>query len=78
DALCGHTIAVTAPPETQRARVLERGTMTEDQLDTILAAQMPDADKRARADFVIETLTITAAEAEVHRILTQLKGSPDA
>jgi dephospho-CoA kinase len=78
DALCDHTIAVTAPPETQRARVLKRGTMSEDQLDTILAAQMPDADKRARADFVIETLTITAAEAEVDGILTQLKGSPDA
>jgi len=78
DALCDYTLTVTAPPDIQRARVLERGTMTEDQLAAILAAQMPDADKRARADFVIETLTIQAAEAEVDHILIQLKGSLDA
>ncbi len=78
DALCNHTITVTAPADMQRIRVLARGTMTEDQLASILQAQMPDADKRARADFVIETLTIPAAEAEVDRILTLLRGPSHA
>lgn len=78
DALCDHTITVTAPNDIQRDRVLARGTMTQEQFSAILAAQMPDPDKRARADFVIETLTIPAAEAEVDRILTLLKGRPNA
>jgi len=46
---------VTAPPEVQRARVLLRDGMTPERMDAILAHQMPDADKRARADFVIQT-----------------------
>jgi dephospho-CoA kinase len=46
---------VTAPPEIQRARVLQREGMTPERLDAILAQQMPDAEKQARADFVIDT-----------------------
>jgi dephospho-CoA kinase len=46
---------VTAPPDVQRARVLNREGMTAERLDAILAHQMPDAEKRARADFVIDT-----------------------
>jgi dephospho-CoA kinase len=46
---------VTAPADVQRARVLAREGMTPDRLDAILARQTPDADKRARADFVIDT-----------------------
>jgi dephospho-CoA kinase len=46
---------VTAPPELQRERVLQREGMTEARLDAILTHQMPDAEKRARADFVIDT-----------------------
>ena len=46
---------VTAPPEVQRERVLQREGMSPERLQSILVQQMPDAEKRARADFVIDT-----------------------
>jgi len=63
---------VSVPKDVQRARVLERGTMTEAQLDMILAKQMPDAEKRSRADYVIETLTLATAQAQVDAIIKEL------
>jgi dephospho-CoA kinase len=48
-------VVVSAPAEIQRARVLARPGMSEDRLDHILARQMPDAEKRAQAHFVVET-----------------------
>ena len=48
-------VVVTAPPELQRERVLQRAGMTAERLEAILAHQVPDADKRARADFVVDT-----------------------
>ncbi|GIT91444.1 dephospho-CoA kinase [Jannaschia pagri] len=68
------TVVVTAPPEVQRARVLDRGTMSEAAFDDILSRQMPDAEKRAKADYVIETLSLPAAAASVDRIIADLTG----
>lgn len=48
-------VVVSAPPDLQRQRVLARDNMTAEKLDAILARQMPDAEKRKRADFVVDT-----------------------
>jgi len=48
-------VVVTTSPENQRERILARGTMTGEALDAILARQTPDAEKRKRADFVVDT-----------------------
>lgn len=48
-------VVVSAPEHIQRARLIERPGMTLDKLDALLAKQLPDADKRARADFVVDT-----------------------
>jgi dephospho-CoA kinase len=48
-------VVVTTSPETQRERILARGTMTDEALDAILARQLPDPEKRKRADFVVDT-----------------------
>jgi len=52
---CDFTLVVTAPAEIQRERVLARPGMTPAALEAILARQMPDADKRARADFILSS-----------------------
>jgi dephospho-CoA kinase len=66
-------VVVSAPAEVQRARVLERAGMTLAKLDSILARQMPDEDKRARADFVIDTSTdLSTTESQVRDILACL------
>jgi dephospho-CoA kinase len=48
-------VVVTTSPENQRERILARGTMTSEALDAILARQLPDAEKRKRADFIVDT-----------------------
>ena len=48
-------VVVTTSPEIQRERIMARGTMTSEALDSILARQLPDAEKRKRADFVVDT-----------------------
>jgi dephospho-CoA kinase len=66
-------VVVSAPSDVQRARVLERTGMSADKLDSILIRQMSDAEKRARADFVIDTGTdLSTTEAQVSDILTCL------
>jgi dephospho-CoA kinase len=64
---------VTAPPEVQRARVLARPGMTEAALAALLARQMPDAEKRARADHLIEAVDKEATRAEVRRLIGLLR-----
>ncbi|MCR8549537.1 dephospho-CoA kinase [Salipiger sp. P9] len=64
---------VTIPPELQRERVLARGTMSPADLDRILARQMPNAEKCARSDYVIETDTLEHARAQVHFVLEDIE-----
>ena len=67
-------VVASAPPEVQRERVLARPGMTEEKLAAILARQTPDAEKRARADFVIDTSSgVEAARGEVRRVLSTLR-----
>lgn len=66
-------IVVSAAPEIQRARALERPGMTEDHLERILARQTPDAEKRRRADFVVETdRGLDHARGQVNEIMRVL------
>ena len=67
-------VVVTAPAEVQRARVLARPGMTPAALEALLARQVPDAVKRARADYVIETTTLEGARQSVHNILRDVGG----
>ena len=66
-------VVVSASPDVQRARVLKRAGMTQERLDSILERQMPDQEKRARADFVIDTSgDLSTTEAQVRHILACL------
>ena len=70
-------VVVSAPAEVQRARVLSRLGMSAAKLDSILARQLPDEDKRRRADFVIDTGTdLSTTERQVHDILACLGVAP--
>lgn len=76
DRRCTYTAVVTAPAEIQRERVLSRSGMTEHAFAQILEKQLPDADKRARADFVLSSafgLDFTRAHVEaIIALLTQI------
>ena len=72
---CDFVAVVTAPAEIQKARVLARGEMSEEQFEQIRAKQMSDADKRARADFVISTaFGFDFTRAHVQAIIDLLNG----
>ena len=66
-------VVVSAPPEVQRQRVLARPGMTEEKFASILARQLPDAEKRARADFIVDSdRGFDHARAQVRRIIAEL------
>jgi dephospho-CoA kinase len=67
-------VVVSAPEEIQRERVLQRPGMSQDKLDSILKRQLPDSEKRARADFVIDTSgDLSTTEDQVRHILACLR-----
>ena len=74
DSWLSSVLVVTVPPAVQRDRVLARPGMTRQHLDQILQRQMPDAEKRARADHVIETLTLDGTRAAVQELIGKLTG----
>jgi dephospho-CoA kinase len=74
DARVDVTVVVSAPAEVQRERVLQRSRMTPAKLEAILVRQMPDAEKRRRADFVVDTGgSIEASHAQVDAIVAALR-----
>ena len=76
DAGFDRTVVVSCGPKQQRERVLARPGMTEAKLEAILDRQLPDSEKRARADFVITTDGgMESARAQVRDVLRQLRQS---
>ena len=71
------TLLVTAPHDLQRARVMARPGMTEAQFNLILSRQMPDAEKRARATHIVETLDPASVRAFVTALLTYIRAKDD-
>ena len=70
-------VVVTTSAETQRARIMARGTMTSEALDSILARQLPDAEKRKRADFVVDTSHgLDPVRVQIRDILQQVVKMP--
>lgn len=77
DKRCDAVVVVSAPADVQRVRVLERPAMSEQKFAAILAKQMPDAEKRSRADFVVDTSKgFDAARAQVRDILARIATMP--
>ncbi|MDH7803155.1 MULTISPECIES: dephospho-CoA kinase [unclassified Rhizobium] len=73
EARVGKIVVVSCAPEIQRQRVLSRPGMTEEKFEMILTRQMPDAEKRRRADFIIDTGNgVEAARDQVREILQRL------
>jgi dephospho-CoA kinase len=77
DARVDAVVVVSAPLEVQHSRVLQRPGMTMEKLEAILAKQMPDAEKRQRADFIVDTSQgLDPARAQVRAILAAIATMP--
>ena len=75
DGFVDCTVIVSAPFEVQRDRVLARPGMSEERFNDILAKQVPDADKRAKADFIVDSsISLEDAHHQVRAILKSIKG----
>ena len=73
DERCDAVVVVSAPADVQRARAFERAGMTETKFQAILAKQMPDAEKRARADFIVDSgQGFEGARAQIRVILARV------
>ncbi|WP_295311230.1 dephospho-CoA kinase [Roseobacter sp.] len=73
EKLADAVVCVSVPAELQEKRVMERGTMTREQFAHIRDKQLPDAEKRARSDYVIITDTVEHARAQVQNIVRQIR-----
>lgn len=78
DTACDAVAVVSAPADVQRDRVLARGAMTEAEFRTILARQLPDAEKRRRATYIIPTTSLEAARQAVKDVLADIRRTQDA
>jgi dephospho-CoA kinase len=77
DSLVDAVVVVSAPPDVQRARVFERPGMTEEKFRALLEKQMPDEEKRRRADFVVDSSgSYDSARAQIHAILRAAEDLP--
>lgn len=75
DGFVDCVVVVSAPFDMQRARVLARPAMSEERFNDILAKQTPDADKKSRADFIVDSsISVADAHAQVRVILKEIKG----
>jgi dephospho-CoA kinase len=74
DQLVDAVVVVSAPADVQRARTLDRAGMTAEKFDTLMQKQMPDAEKRRRADFIVDTSqSLDSARAQVRAILAAVR-----
>ena len=79
EAKIDKVVVVSTTPDIQRERVMAREGMTAPRFEAIFAAQMPDAEKRRRADFIIDTgHGLEAARRQVREVLATLRAGPDA
>lgn len=79
EAMCDYIVVVSAPYKVQKNRVLDRVGMTEERFNTILQKQMPDHEKRKRADFIVQTdRGLEYAEKQVREIIKKIKAEDSA
>ena len=78
EAWLDSVLVVTVPADVQKERVMARGAMDEAMFAQILSRQMPDAEKRRKADHVIETQTLDATRAAVRKLIAELTGADHA